>query len=69
MYLLYYEKNSHITIMACFLRQGVTYPSIHAIWAKWAPPLEKTRLAAFAFSGLNYIDSICYPVVLLLLYW
>ena len=38
--------------MNTFFFQGVTYPSIHAIWAKWAPPMEKTRLAAFAFSGL-----------------
>lgn len=39
------------------LCEGVTYPSIHAIWAKWAPPLEKTRLAAFAFSG-SYIGTV-----------
>ena len=29
----------------------MTYPSIHAIWARWAPPLERSRLAAVAFSG------------------
>ena len=32
--------------------QGVTYPSIHAVWSKWAPPQEKTKLATLAFSGL-----------------
>lgn len=31
--------------------QGVTYPSILAVWAKWAPPLERTKLATIAFSG------------------
>nr|XP_022328030.1 sialin-like [Crassostrea virginica]XP_022328031.1 sialin-like [Crassostrea virginica] len=39
------------------LCEGVTYPSVHAIWAKWAPPMEKTRLAAFAFSG-SYIGTV-----------
>jgi ACS family sodium-dependent inorganic phosphate cotransporter len=29
--------------------EGVTYPSIHAIWSRWAPPLEQSRITAFAF--------------------
>ncbi|KAK3107471.1 hypothetical protein FSP39_015269 [Pinctada imbricata] len=37
--------------------EGVTYPSIHAIWAKWAHPMEKTTLATFAFSG-SYIGTV-----------
>jgi len=37
--------------------QGITYPSIHAIWAKWAPPLERSRLAAVAFSG-SYVGTV-----------
>ncbi len=32
--------------------EGVTYPSIHAIWSRWAPPLEQSRITAFAFSGI-----------------
>lgn len=31
--------------------EGVTYPCIHAIWANWAPPLERSKLATLAFSG------------------
>ncbi|XP_015174625.1 PREDICTED: sialin isoform X2 [Polistes dominula] len=31
--------------------EGVTYPCIHAIWAHWAPPLERSKLATLAFSG------------------
>ncbi|ENN75168.1 hypothetical protein YQE_08281, partial [Dendroctonus ponderosae] len=31
--------------------EGVTYPCIHTVWSKWAPPLERARLATFAFSG------------------
>ncbi len=40
-----------------FLDQGITYPSIHAIWARWAPPLERSRLAAVAFSG-SYVGTV-----------
>lgn len=37
--------------------EGVTYPCIHAIWAKWAPPLERSRLATIAFSG-SYVGTV-----------
>jgi ACS family sodium-dependent inorganic phosphate cotransporter len=37
--------------------EGVTYPSIHAVWARWAPPLERTRLATLAFSG-SYAGTV-----------
>lgn len=33
------------------LFEGVTYPCMHAVWSKWAPPLERSRLATFTFSG------------------
>jgi hypothetical protein len=52
----------------------MTYPSIHAIWARWAPPLERSRLAAVAFSGnqklkkktyqgspLHVVEQVGYP--------
>lgn len=39
------------------LFEGVTYPSIHAVWSKWAPPLEKTKLATLAFSG-SYVGTV-----------
>merc|ERR1719505_558107 len=31
--------------------EGVTFPCIHAIWSKWAPPLERSVLATISFSG------------------
>ncbi|CAG9768368.1 unnamed protein product [Ceutorhynchus assimilis] len=37
--------------------EGVTYPCIHAVWAKWAPPLERSRLATIAFSG-SYAGTV-----------
>ncbi|OWK50025.1 Vesicular glutamate transporter 1, partial [Lonchura striata] len=33
------------------LVEGVTYPACHGIWSKWAPPLERSRLATTAFCG------------------
>lgn len=33
------------------LPQGVTYPACHGIWSKWAPPLERSRLATTSFCG------------------
>lgn len=33
------------------LLEGVTYPAMHVIWSRWAPPMEQTKLATFAFSG------------------
>ena len=34
------------------LGEGVTYPAMHAMWAKWAPPQERSQLATIAYSGL-----------------
>ena len=31
--------------------QGVTFPAMHSIWAKWAPPLERSRLGTITYSG------------------
>ena len=38
------------------LCEGVTYPSIHAIWSRWAPPMEQSRITAFAFSGMCFLS-------------
>lgn len=40
-----------------FFLQGVTYPCIHAVWARWAPPLERSRMATLAFSG-SYVGTV-----------
>lgn len=44
------------------LFEGMTYPSIHAIWARWAPPLERSRLAAVAFSGSYFGTVMALPL-------
>lgn len=44
-----------------FAPQGVSYPACHGIWAKWAPPLERSRLATTAFCG-NIFPEFCGPL-------
>ncbi|XP_065056219.1 sialin-like isoform X3 [Rhopilema esculentum] len=34
------------------LSQGIAFPCMHAIWSKWAPPIERSRLSTISFSGL-----------------
>ncbi|XP_012945000.1 sialin [Aplysia californica] len=52
---------SYKVLIACRilegLFEGVTYPAIHAIWSKWAPPAERTKLATFGFSG-SYFGTV-----------
>ncbi|XP_060517094.1 uncharacterized protein LOC132696344 [Cylas formicarius] len=43
------------------LCEGVTYPCIHAVWSKWAPPLERARLATLSFSGCFVGTVIAMP--------
>jgi ACS family sodium-dependent inorganic phosphate cotransporter len=35
----------------------VVYPAIHAVWSKWAPIHERSRLATIAFSG-SYVGIV-----------
>lgn len=37
--------------------EGVTFPCIHAVWSRWAPPLERSRMASIAFAG-NYAGTV-----------
>lgn len=40
-----------VTVISFVFVQGVTYPACHGIWSKWAPPLERSRLATISFAG------------------
>ncbi|XP_064642152.1 sialin-like [Lineus longissimus] len=33
------------------LGTGVVFPAMHSLWAKWAPPLERTKLISFTYAG------------------
>lgn len=53
--------------------QGVTYPACHGMWSKWAPPLERSRLATTSFCGEREdeaernADIVCVCVLFFLL--
>ncbi|XP_055604465.1 sialin-like [Uranotaenia lowii] len=32
--------------------QGVTFPCMHAVWSRWAPPRERSRMVMFSFAGI-----------------
>ncbi|CAJ0947075.1 unnamed protein product, partial [Mesorhabditis belari] len=44
------------------LLEGVTYPAMHVVWSHWAPILEKTKLATFAFSGSYFGTVVAMPL-------
>lgn len=37
--------------------EGLTFPCMYDVWSKWAPPLERTRMAGFAIAG-NYVGTV-----------
>lgn len=39
------------------LNKATTFPCIHAVWSRWAPPLERSRMATIAFAG-TYVGTI-----------
>ncbi|CAK9294379.1 unnamed protein product [Gordionus sp. m RMFG-2023] len=44
------------------LGEGVTFPAMHALWAKWAPPQERSKLVAFTYAGAPMGNVIAYPL-------
>ncbi|XP_065836114.1 sialin-like [Oscarella lobularis] len=47
-----YHKQSLILIRILQgLALGGTFPSAHAMWRQWAPPLERSKLVAITFAG------------------
>ncbi|XP_031549271.1 vesicular glutamate transporter 1-like [Actinia tenebrosa] len=37
--------------------EGVVYPANHAVWSKWAPPLERSKLTTISASG-SYFGTL-----------
>ncbi|XP_060604620.1 sialin-like isoform X2 [Ruditapes philippinarum] len=48
------------------ITSGVCYPSMHALWGSWAPPLERSKLAAFTYAGAQVGNVITFPLAGLL---
>lgn len=48
-------KNSFVALILLRvligLCEGVAYPTMHTMWANWAPPMERSRLVGFSYSG------------------
>lgn len=45
-----------------FWFQGFTFPAMMAMWTRWAPPLERSRLVTFAGSGCNFGAFVAQPL-------
>lgn len=42
--------------------QGVTFPSMHAMLARWIPPLERSKFGAIVYAGFNFGTIISMPI-------
>ncbi|KAG7248849.1 hypothetical protein CRUP_018358, partial [Coryphaenoides rupestris] len=42
--------------------EGVTYPSMYAMWAAWAPPLERSKLVSISVTGAQLGTVIALPL-------
>uniref|UniRef100_A0A914RQQ9 Major facilitator superfamily (MFS) profile domain-containing protein n=1 Tax=Parascaris equorum TaxID=6256 RepID=A0A914RQQ9_PAREQ len=68
-YLAHLHGGKLVYVVGVFgLFEGVTYPAMHVVWSHWAPFLEKTRLASFAFSGSYFGTVFAMPVSAMLGY-
>ncbi|XP_047533173.1 sialin [Vanessa atalanta] len=44
------------------LGEGVTYPAMHAMLARWIPPTERSKFAAYVYAGSNIGTVISLPI-------
>ncbi|XP_069462354.1 sialin isoform X2 [Ambystoma mexicanum] len=44
------------------LGEGVTFPAMHAMWASWAPPLERSRLLSVSYAGAQLGTVVSLPL-------
>jgi MFS transporter, ACS family, solute carrier family 17 (sodium-dependent inorganic phosphate cotransporter), member 5 len=44
------------------LGEGVTFPSMHAMLAKWVPKTERSRFAAVVYNGANFGTIVSIPM-------
>ncbi|XP_043111450.1 sialin [Puntigrus tetrazona] len=42
--------------------EGVSYPAMHAMWASWAPPLERSRLLTVSYTGAQLGTVVALPL-------
>uniref|UniRef100_A0A914UMH7 Sialin n=1 Tax=Plectus sambesii TaxID=2011161 RepID=A0A914UMH7_9BILA len=51
------------------LGEAVAFPSMHSLWARWAPPLERSKLAGFSYAGCQFGTVIALPISGFLCSW
>uniref|UniRef100_A0A8C9T3V2 Sialin n=1 Tax=Scleropages formosus TaxID=113540 RepID=A0A8C9T3V2_SCLFO len=51
------------------LGEGVTFPAMHAMWASWAPPLERSRLLTISYTGSSLGTVLSLPLSGLICYY
>ncbi len=44
------------------LFEGVTFPSMHAMLSRWAPPLERTTLSGLIYCGASMGTVVAMPI-------
>ncbi|CAG7835921.1 unnamed protein product [Allacma fusca] len=44
------------------LGEGVTNPAMHALLARWAPPLERSKFAAYVYAGAQIGTVLAMPI-------
>lgn len=42
--------------------EGVMYPAAQALWSRWAPPNERSRLIGFSYAGGQFGNAIIFPI-------
>ena len=47
--------------------QGVTFPAMYALWGKWAPPGERSRLVTISIAGERHIsfNLVSFPYIIM----
>ncbi|XP_048453235.1 sialin isoform X1 [Rhincodon typus] len=51
------------------LGEGVTFPAMHAMWAKWAPPLERSTLVSLSYAGAQFGTVVSLPLSGMICYY
>ncbi|XP_033732524.1 sialin-like [Pecten maximus] len=46
--------------------EAMMYPGAQVLWAKWAPPEERSRLVGFSFGGCQLGNALAFPIASLL---
>jgi len=42
--------------------EGVTFPAMHAMWGRWAPPVERSFLISLTYAGSQFGTVISQPI-------